>query len=174
MAALAAERLSHIAAGDNIWSVNDSLPPRLKLNVKGAKISSIYRRLHPDRPAHTIVASGGGGTHSYHWEQNRALTNRERARLQSFPDDFVFAGGRESVRKQIGMAVPPTGAAHILQAVLSTFDGILYESVEANLGTYGTAPGLTDFQEMGRDNKAVIAQGFRSAISRSASAMAFA
>jgi DNA (cytosine-5)-methyltransferase 1 len=36
----------------------------------------------------------------------RALTNRERARLQTFPDDFVFEGSKESVRKQIGMAVP--------------------------------------------------------------------
>ena len=90
--------------GENAW--NSSLPKHLQLNVKGAKLSQIYRRLYPDRPAYTITGSGGGGTHGYHWSEPRALTNRERARLQTFPDDFVFKGGRGSVRKQIGMAVP--------------------------------------------------------------------
>jgi DNA (cytosine-5)-methyltransferase 1 len=65
----------------------------------------------------------------YHWEQNRALTNRERARLQTFPDDFVFVGNRESVRKQIGMAVPPEGAKVVMQALLKTFAGIDYPHV---------------------------------------------
>ena len=61
----------------------------------------------------------GGGTHVYHWELDRALTNRERARLQSFPDNFEFLGGKESVRRQIGMAVPPTGARVVFRAVLA-------------------------------------------------------
>lgn len=139
MSPLAAERLACIGPGQNIWSVNDTLPDRLRLNVRGAKISSLYRRLDPDRPAHTVLAGGGGGTHLYHWSEKRALSNREKARLQTFPDDFVFHGGRQSVRKQVGMAVPPAGAAHILRAVMNTFDGILYESVEPNLGVYDTA-----------------------------------
>lgn len=54
----------------------------------------------------------------YHWEELRALTNRERARLQTFPDDYVFFGNRSSVRKQIGMAVPPEGARIIFEALL--------------------------------------------------------
>ena len=66
----------------------------------------------------------------YHWSENRALTNRERARLQTFPDDYVFVGGKESVRCQIGMAIPPEGMKHILMAVLKTFAGIDYPSVE--------------------------------------------
>lgn len=98
------ERLKHIKAGENAFNAN--LPPHLQLNVKGAKISQIYKRLHPDKPSYTVTGSGGGGTHVYHWSENRALTNRERARLQTFPDNFVFYGSKESVRKQIGMAVP--------------------------------------------------------------------
>ncbi|MBC8278041.1 MAG: DNA cytosine methyltransferase, partial [FCB group bacterium] len=90
-------------------------------NVKGAKLSQIYKRLNPDLPAYTITGSGGGGTHVYHWEENRALTNRERARLQTFPDDFIFYGSKESVRKQIGMAVPPKVAQTIIESVLSSF-----------------------------------------------------
>ena len=53
----------------------------------------------------------------YHWSEPRALTNRERARLQTFPDGFRFTGGRGSVRRQIGMAVPPAGIAHVFAAV---------------------------------------------------------
>ena len=89
----------------------DSLPPELRLNVKGARISTIYKVLDPDKPAYTVISSGGGGTYMYHWK-GRALTDRERAALQTFPHDFEFVGGHESVRKQIGMAVPPEGAAH--------------------------------------------------------------
>lgn len=126
------ERLKHIKPGQNAFTAD--LPDELKLNVKGAKISQIYKRLDPDKPAYTVTGSGGGGTHIYHYEEPRALTNRERARLQTFPDDYVFEGSKESVRKQIGMAVPSKGAQIIFEAILNTFAGIPYESMEANIG----------------------------------------
>ena len=72
------ERLEHIKPGENAWTA--SLPEHLKLNVKGAKMSMIYKRLNPDKPSYTVTGSGGGGTHIYHWDEPRALTNRERAR----------------------------------------------------------------------------------------------
>lgn len=125
------ERLKHIKPGQNAFTAD--LPEHLKLNVTGAKISQIYKRLDPDKPAYTVTGSGGGGTHIYHWAENRALTNRERARLQTFRDDFVFEGSKESVRKQIGMAVPCRGAQIIFEAVLKTFAGIEYESMPANI-----------------------------------------
>lgn len=125
------KRLRHIKPGENAFNAN--LPHELKLNVKGAKISQIYKRLDPTKPSYTITGSGGGGTHVYHWSQPRALTNRERARLQTFPDDFVFSGSKESVRRQIGMAVPPMGAKVIFDAIRKTFLGISYPSIPANL-----------------------------------------
>jgi DNA (cytosine-5)-methyltransferase 1 len=125
------ERLSYIKPGENAFTAD--LPDRLRLNVSGAKISQIYKRLDPDKPSYTVTGSGGGGTHVYHWEENRALTNRERARLQTFPDDFEFIGSKESVRKQIGMAVPYEGAKIIFEAILKTLDDIEYDSVEANI-----------------------------------------
>ncbi len=125
------ERLKHIKAGQNVFNAN--IPDNLKLNIKGATISVIYKRLDPDKPAYTITGSGGGGTHVYHWSENRALTNRERARLQTFPDTFIFEGSKESVRKQIGMAVPPKAAQVIFEAVLKCFAGIEYKSIEPNL-----------------------------------------
>lgn len=125
------ERLKYIKPGQNAFSAE--LPDHLKLNVKGAKISQIYKRLDPDKPAYTVTGSGGGGTHIYHWSQPRALTNRERARLQTFPDSYIFEGSKESVRKQIGMAVPPRGARIIFEAILKTFAGEEYETMESNL-----------------------------------------
>lgn len=126
------ERLRYIKPGENAWTAD--IPESLRLNVKGAQLSQIYKRLDPDKPAYTITGSGGGGTHVYHWSEDRALTNRERARLQTFPDDFEFFGSKESVRKQIGMAVPPVGARIILEAVLKTLAGIDYKSVEPSRG----------------------------------------
>ena len=125
------ERLKHIPAGENAWY--EGIPQHLRLNVKGARMSQIYKRLDPKKPAYTITGSGGGGTHVYHWSEHRALTNRERARLQSFPDSFIFEGSKESARKQIGMAVPPVGAQAVISAVLKTFAGIPYEFVESKL-----------------------------------------
>lgn len=124
-------RLRHIKPGENAFTAK--LPKELRLQVNGAKISQIYKRLDPDRPAYTITGSGGGGTHVYHWSEPRALTNRERARLQTFPDWYVFQGSKESVRKQIGMAVPPDGAKVIFEAIIKTFAGISYDSVASNI-----------------------------------------
>jgi DNA (cytosine-5)-methyltransferase 1 len=125
------ERLSYIKPGENAF--NAKLPEHLKLNVRGAKISQIYKRLDPKKPSYTVTGSGGGGTHVYHWKENRALTNRERARLQTFPDDFEFKGSKESARKQIGMAVPFKGAKVIFEAILKTLNDIDYETIEANI-----------------------------------------
>lgn len=129
--AVVIERLNHILPGQNAWTAN--LPKRLRLHVGGAQLSQIYRRLDPTRPAYTVTGSGGGGTHIYHWAEPRALTNRERARLQTFPDNYEFIGSKESVRKQIGMAVPVRGAQIIFEAVLKTFAGIEYENVPCNI-----------------------------------------
>ena len=52
---------------------------------------------------------------------------------QTFPDQFVFRGSKESVRKQIGMALPPQGARIIVEAVLKSFAGVSYASEEPNI-----------------------------------------
>lgn len=125
------ERLRYIKPGENAFTAD--LPERLQLNISGAKISQIYRRLDPNKPSYTVTGSGGGGTHVYHWSENRALTNRERARLQTFPDSFIFCGSKESVRRQIGMAVPVDGARIVFNAILNSFAGIGYEAEEGRL-----------------------------------------
>lgn len=124
-------RLQYIKPGQNAF--NADIPDELKLNVRGATLSQIYKRLDPEKPSYTVTGSGGGGTHMYHWDEPRALTNRERARLQTFPDDYYFYGNNESVRRQIGMAVPQKGAIIIFEAIMKTLAGIPYESQEENI-----------------------------------------
>lgn len=94
------------------------IPAELQLNVGGAKINQIYKRLEAKKPSYTITGSGGGGMASAAGE--RALTNRGallvfRRSLAA----FKFKGGKESVRKQIGMAVPVEGARIVFEAVPS-------------------------------------------------------
>lgn len=125
------DRLQYIKPGENAFTAD--IPEELRLKIKKVKISQIYKRLDPDKPAYTITGSGGGGTHVYHWEEDRALTNRERARLQTFPDKFIFCGSKENVRKQIGMAVPPKGAQVVFRAILKSFAGIKYAHEDASM-----------------------------------------
>lgn len=121
-------RMRHIPPGENHTFVDGTAH-----SVKGRGFSLVYRRLHPLEPAYTVVAHGGGGTWGYHYRRSRSrLTNRERARLQSFPDAFLFKGRIAQVRAQIGEAVPPLLsealaeiAADILDAVGSRRGGAL-------------------------------------------------
>lgn len=124
------ERLSYIKPGQNIWQAEEILPDHLKIKTK-TKISQIYRKLDPNKPSYTMTAAGGGGTFGYHWE-NRELTNRERARIQTFPDSYEFVGNYASVRKQIGMAVPCQLSSVVVTAILNCFAGIPYEHVQPN------------------------------------------
>jgi DNA (cytosine-5)-methyltransferase 1 len=141
---LVIERLKYIPSGENAWY--EGIPEHLRLSVSGAKLSQIYKRLDPNKPAYTITGSGGGGTHGYHWKENRALTNRERARLQTFPDSYIFDGLKESVRQQIGMAVPPKGAQIIFESILKTFLNITYDAIKPSIinGTDKKQLGLFD------------------------------
>lgn len=127
------KRLSFIRPGENVWQAEDAgrLPEELQIKTK-TKISQIYRKLDPDKPAYTVTAAGGGGTFMYHWT-NRELTNRERARIQTFPDFYEFVGKYASVRKQIGMAVPCRLSEIVITAVLNRFAGIEYPWIEPNL-----------------------------------------
>ena len=105
-----------------------NLPPELK--VKGL-MSNIYRRLDSKKPSYTMIASGGGGTWGYHYSEARALTNRERARIQGFPDDYVFQGSTTEVRRQIGNAVPPVGIYPFAKSVSLFLQGSGRSSCES-------------------------------------------
>ena len=113
------ERMKNIPPGENHEFVRDT-----EYHVTGL-MSNIYRRVHPLKPSPTIIAKGGGGTWGYHYAKDRQrLTNRERARLQTFPDSFIFKGKPSEVRTQLGEAVPPLASKAIAKAVMKILDKI--------------------------------------------------
>ncbi len=99
-------------AGDNI----NALP----LGMVTSGFSSCYSRLAPNEPANTITVNfvHPASNRCIHPYQDRALTPREGARLQGFPDTFGFLGTRSQVVKQIGNAVPPILGRCIAEALL--------------------------------------------------------
>lgn len=126
--------LELIPEGGNFTSIPKDSP----YYVKGM-ISHVYRRLHRNKPSTTIIAGGGGGTWGYHYSEPRPLTNRERARLFGYPDDFIFQGSITEVRRQIGNSVPPVAAKVIAEH--------LYPAFSANLVTIINPKESVDFKD---------------------------
>jgi len=117
------EKLKLISPGGNFTDIPKDSPHYVK-----GMISHVYRRLHPDKPSTTIIAKGGGGTWGYHYSEPRPLTNRERARLFGYPDDFIFDGTITDVRRQIGNSVPPKGITPFAESIK-----VFLEKVKANV-----------------------------------------
>ena len=88
-----------------------------------SKFPNRWWKLCPDKPVRTLMAHIGKDTYSHiHWdsEQARTISVREAARLQSFPDGFVFQGAMNAAFRQIGNAVPPLMAASIAEIMNET------------------------------------------------------
>lgn len=88
------------------------LPPELQST---RKVHIAWTRLNSEKPSITIDT---GHRHHFHYSYNRIPTARESARIQSFPDDFVFLCSRTSQLKQIGNAVPPLMGEAIAKCIL--------------------------------------------------------
>lgn len=78
------------------------------------------RRLSANRPGHTIRAECHGNI-QFHYSLPRRISMREAARIQSFPDSFVFQSGLRETERQVGNAVPPVFAWHVACSVLRCF-----------------------------------------------------
>ncbi len=116
------EKLKLIPPGGNFTDIPKNSPHYVK-----GMISHVYRRLDPDKPSTTIIAAGGGGTWGYHYSEPRPLTNRERARLFGYPDDFIFEGTITEVRRQIGNSVPPVGILPFARAIKTYLEKVKAE-----------------------------------------------
>jgi DNA (cytosine-5)-methyltransferase 1 len=115
------ERYRAIPAGGNRFDLMKSRPditPRCWLR-KPTGTTDVMGRLWWDRPSTTIRTEffkPEKGRY-LHPSANRVITHREAARLQSFPDDFVFEGSKTEIARQIGNAVPPLLGTSIAQYV---------------------------------------------------------
>jgi DNA (cytosine-5)-methyltransferase 1 len=104
------EMVKHIPEGGNWKNIPESVPSkRLEQIRKSGGRTTYYGRLRRDKPSYTISTYFNrlGNGCNLHPDQNRLISIREGARLQSFKDDFIFHGPKTSQYKQIGNAVPP-------------------------------------------------------------------
>ena len=91
------------------------------------KFPNKWRKMWRDQPARTLMAHLGKDTYShihYDSEQSRTISVREAARLQSFPDGFVFCGTMNPAFRQIGNAVPPLMAKALAETVLRAIKSV--------------------------------------------------
>ena len=101
--------------GKKMQKIISLVPPKgnisdLPISLRPKKyFNNVYARIDPTKPSPTITRNFGtpSSTRCIHPFQNRALSTREGARLQGFPDKFIFYGSKTSKNLQIGNAVPP-------------------------------------------------------------------
>lgn len=127
----ALQRFEQIAPGKNFHSLPDEL--KSSYENPGRTQNTVYKRLDPELPSDTVV-----NVRKSMWIHpvfNRAVSAREAARLQSFPDDYIFYGTKDSVYQQIGNAVPPVLGRAVAEKVLNLFGQELDEN-ECLAGLY--------------------------------------
>ena len=131
---IALQRFEQIAPGKNFHSLPDEL--KSSYENPGRTQNTVYKRLDPDLPSDTVV--NVRKSMWIHPIYNRAVRAREAARLQSFPDDYIFFGTKDSVYQQIGNAVPPVLGRAVAEKILELF-GITendYESLKSIHSAY--------------------------------------
>lgn len=144
-----AEIAPHIPEGGN-WqdiplSISDT---RLdKIRETGGR-TTYYGRLCWDKPSYTIATyfNRVGNGCNLHPSQCRVLSNREAARLQSFPDSFIFQGSNASQYKQIGNAVPPLLARFVASLIMPHLRGMNFVDLFAGCGGMSEGFIMSGFQ----------------------------
>lgn len=127
------ERIRYSRPGGTWEEWPENLLPKCYKKKTGQTYTTVYGRLDPKKPANTITTqffSYGTGRHG-HYEQDRALSLREGAILQGFPNDYIFVENNEKILntvigRQIGNAVPPKLGEIIGESILKGLEGVKY------------------------------------------------
>ena len=107
-------------------SIYMDLPPEIRqiLPFREDIFKDRLKRLKLDEPSWTVIAHIGMDGYMYiHPTENRTLSVREAARIQSFPDDFVFVGNQQETYVQVGNAVPPLLGKAIGESIMEYLEG---------------------------------------------------
>jgi DNA (cytosine-5)-methyltransferase 1 len=119
------ERMAHIPPGGNWTDIPESLLPRGMRMARRSDHTKRYGRVSPDGLASTILTKCDPHWGAYfHYEQDRTFTVREAARIQSFPDTYVFCGSRVEQYEQVGNAVPPLLGAAVGRAIANVLGNV--------------------------------------------------
>ena len=115
------ERMKFIPPGGNWTAIPFELLPKGMKRARRSDHTKRYGRVDPDGLASTILTKCDPHWGAYfHYNQDRAFTVREAARIQTFPDTFHFTGSRVEQYEQVGNAVPPLLAAAIGRSIASS------------------------------------------------------
>ena len=126
---VAMERFRALKQGGNFHSLDNSLKTNTYTDVDRTQ-NTIYLRLNYDEPSGTVV--NVRKSMWVHPTKDRAISVREAARLQTFPDSFVFCGSKDKQYQQVGNAVPPIMAKSIAEKLAQTLTNNLYPSPKEN------------------------------------------
>ena len=116
-------------AGPGRLAIIGMLPPggdikSLPAGTCNAVRNGAWRRLHPDRPSHALLAHAGKDLREYvHQSSDRWITVREAARLQGFPDAFSFPVAQSQALRQLGNSVPPPLARAVAEVAADILGG---------------------------------------------------
>ena len=127
----AMKRFRSLKPGQNFHSLDDSLKTNTYTDVSRTQ-NTIYLRLDYNQPCGTVV--NVRKSMWIHPNLDRAISVREAARLQSFPDSFVFCGTKDKQYQQVGNAVPPIMAKEIAITLATQLDSGIMKDKEMSYG----------------------------------------
>lgn len=134
-----------VPPGGNWKNIPENVPSKRldQIRISGGR-TTLYGRLKWEAPSYTITTyfnRPGNGCY-IHPRADRVITSLEAARLQSFPDTYIFSGSKTSRTKQIGNAVPPILAYEIARKIKSVYPD-LFTTVDLFCGAGGLTLGFS-------------------------------
>lgn len=117
----AKKMMKYIPMGKSVWDVKDIIPKGL---IPTSGYGNTYARLNANEPSTTITRNFSciSSSRCIHPYLNRGLTAREAARIQSYPDNYIFKGSKTDIHLQIGNSVPPLLSEKIAKAISTMLD----------------------------------------------------